>query len=259
MFRWAVGSDEEPGDRCQFVCLELLGGAGEVDHVEVERLVFATDGCEGVAKLADDDHCDRRRLSGAKCGGQLVGRWPAGYHRDGDECVVVGIVPAPDEGVGPAVLDECGVRLGRPCQEIFGMAIPGVDDGEVVEDIGAVVDDIADGDDSERVGEWTERQLGDDRAGKIRGDVGVAGERQDPVCFEIEVELCVVFGLADGHNQRRRTERTVVRLVVVRWLDEGPDRAVVGAAPAGRGVGVGPVEQDFEAGVGVTDHPWPAF
>ncbi len=135
------------------------------------------------------------------------------------------------------------------------MAVPGIDDGEVLEDLGIRVHDVTDRDDSERVGERAECQFGDDRPGEVRGDIEITGEREDPVGFEVEVELGVVLGPTDGHHQRGRTQRPVVGVVEVGPLDQRPHGAVVGAAPPGRRVRVGLIEEYLEAVVGMSDHP----
>ena len=148
------------------------------------------------------------------------------------------------------------MRLGGPGDNVLGDALPAVHDGEVFQHLGIGIDHVADSDHPEGLGKRGEGQLRDDRASQIRRHIRVAGEREEAVGLEIEVELRVVLGLADRDQERRWAQGSVVGVIGVGWFYEGPDGAVVGAHPSGRWARVGLVEQDLDAVGGVADHPW---
>ena len=60
------------------------------------------------------------------------------------------------------------------------------------------LDEVADGDDPVAVGQWGERQLGEDRPGEASSGLDLAREGHDAVDLEVEVEVRVLIGLADG-------------------------------------------------------------
>ena len=87
----------------------------------------------------------------------------------------------------------------------------------------------------------------------------VADQCEEPVGFEVEVELGVVLRCADGDQERRCAGHIVVR-DGIESLDpsgsgEGPHGAVAGGVPAGRRVGVGLVGDDLGRAGGVADDP----
>ena len=69
--------------------------------------------------------------------------------------------------------------------------------------------------DSERLRarEGAERQLRENGAREVFGDRLVAGQGGQPVGFEVEIQLGVVFGLADGDQERRGAQRPFVEVV----------------------------------------------
>lgn len=71
---------------------------------------------------------------------------------------------AADEGVRPVGVRQRVMRLSGPCPDVLGDAVPGVDHGEVLQDLRALVHDFADADDPQGLSEGTERQLREDGA-----------------------------------------------------------------------------------------------
>ena len=162
-----------------------------------------------------------------------------------------GSCPRPTNALGHSFSLERVVGGVDPCGQILGEVVPGLLVREVGKPGSFGFDQVADGDDPVAVGQWGQRQLGEDRPGKASSGLDVSGEGHDAVHLEVEVQVRAFIGLADGDEQGRRARWTVEVHVDVDGVIERPDNAVPFGQPPWRRVGGRLVEQYLEAVCGV--------
>ncbi len=156
-----------------------MRGEGDVEVVEVDLLgVAADDRQRSLEGVGDDDRHGGRLVVDEEV--EQFGRgWLGGDDDHGHECLVVGLVTAADEGVGPVVQGEGAVGPVDPCGEVIGEVVPGLLVGELGQTGGVGVDEVADGDDPVERGQGREGEFGEDRAGELAGGFDVTDERDD--------------------------------------------------------------------------------